>query len=121
MPVDSTEKSMDGFYAGYFTAKAGNGLAMFVFREGVIVGSDILGVTFDGSYRLNANRDGFNGRVTITAPPGGTLIQGISTGPEGLVYRVDVEFPLNFNNLPYLKLDTPYGPVNLKLVKVRDI
>jgi hypothetical protein len=37
----------DGFYAGYFTGEAGNGLAMFTLLNGVIVGIGAFDVRVD--------------------------------------------------------------------------
>lgn len=110
---------MDGFYVGYFTGDAGNGLAMFIFLNGVIVGVDAGGVRFDGTYQSQG--EGFKMAVTITAPPGGMLIQGVATGESGLTYQVERLVPADLETLDYLTFPTPYGPVNARFKKLRDV
>lgn len=109
---------IDGIYSGYFSGAGGNGLALFVFRDGVIAGADAFGVVFDGHYERSQDQI-LAGQVTVTAPPNGTLVQGVSTGPSGITYTVDISFPENFAEVPYLGVTTPLGPVNVKLVRLR--
>jgi hypothetical protein len=109
---------MDGFYAGYFTGTGGNGIAMFVLQNGVIVGVDAMGVKFDGNYEAVEN--GFRLKVKISAPAGGTLVQGMSTGSTGLTYEIDTIIPGTLDSIPYLTIPTPFGPVNSKFKKLRD-
>lgn len=110
---------MEGFYVGYFTGEAGNGLAMFTLREGVIVGVDALGVRFDGTYE--PDKEGYKIAVKISAPPDGVLVQGISTGTTGLKYEVETTIPGAIDSVPYLTIPTPFGPVNVKFKKLRDV
>ena len=109
---------MDGFYVGYFTGEAGNGLAMFTLLKGVIVGVDALGVNFDGSYE--PAEQGYKIAVKITAPPGGMLVQGVSTGTTGLKYEIETLIPGPLDTVPYLTIPTPFGAVNVKFKKLRD-
>lgn len=111
--------AVDGFYAGYFTGAAGNGLGLFVFNNGVIVGIDALGVRFDGTYKTTENNTGFSISVTVTAPAGGQLVQGVSTGDTGLTYQVAATVPVDFENANFLTLPTPFGAVNVRLKKLR--
>lgn len=111
---------MNGFYAGYFTATSGVGLAMFILREGVIIGSDPSGVIFDGTFVANGDGSA-DGLVAVSAPPGVTLIQGITVGPEGLKYTLPIHLPPDVSNAPFIRLDTPIGAVNLRLVKLKEI
>ena len=90
---------MEGFYAGYFTAPGGMGFAMYVLRDGATVGCDAAGITFDGSYIVHD--DGAStGIVAVSAPPGVTLVQGITAGPQGLKYEVPIRLPANFPTAP---------------------
>jgi hypothetical protein len=109
---------MDGFYIGYFTGSAGNGIAMFALLNGIIVGADPMGVKFDGTYSPEAN--GFRIRVNVTVPAGGTTVQGVSPGSVGLDYVVDTMVPGTLDSVPYLTIPTPYGSVNVKFEKLRD-
>lgn len=109
---------MEGFYVGYFTGEAGNGLAMFTLLKGVIVGVDAQGVCFDGNYE--PAEKGYKVLVKISAPPGGTLVQGVSTGTMGLKYEVETTIPGALETVPYLTIPTPFGAVNVKFKKLRD-
>lgn len=113
-------RSLDGFYSALFSGKAGEGSAMFILSNGLLVGADPLGVLFDGSYVADGN-GGFTGRVTVKAPPNGELVQGVTTGPDGLVYDVGVEIPSDFEARPFLTLTTPIGPVNFTLKLLRTL
>jgi hypothetical protein len=114
------ESKVDGFYVGYMTGVAGNGLVLFTFLNDIIVGVDAEGVRFDGSYSTRADGNGHDVSVTIFAPPGGSLIQGVPTGPMGLTYKVDTVLPLDLEKDDFIKVQTPFGPVNMKLKKLRE-
>lgn len=111
---------LDGFYVGYMTAD-GYGVVLFVFRGNALVGVDAGGVKFDGSFLQNAISKAYEGKITVNAPPNINLIQGVNTGPDGLVYEVPFSMPENFLEAPFIKVSTPYGAVNIKLEKLRDL
>lgn len=109
--------TIDGIYAGYMTGAEGNGFSMFAFIDGVLSGVDPLGVLFDGVYEQQ--EDGYFATVKVTVPGGGTVIQGASAGPEGMIYSVSVQIPLDFEKREFMRVSTPLGPVNLRLRKLR--
>lgn len=111
---------LDGFYIGYMSGQ-GYGVALFVFRKPNIVGVDATGVTFDGNYNIDPKDGSLFGTMTIKVPPNIDLIQGGNTGPEGLIYKVTLSIPENFLDAPFIHVDTPFGPVNVKLEKLRDL
>ncbi|WP_333897440.1 hypothetical protein [Brevundimonas aurantiaca] len=113
-------RSMDGFYSALFSGKAGEGSAMFILSDGVLVGADPLGVLFDGSYTPDG-KGGFAGKVIVKAPPNGELVQGVTTGPDGLTYEVGIEIPADFETRPFLTLSTPLGPINFVLKRLRSV
>lgn len=108
----------DGFYAGYMHSSGGQGFAMFVFREGVIAGADPLGVEFDGHYAVREDGS-MAGHVSVVVPPNTTLIQGVTTGASGMKYDVPIDLPSGAFEAPFVRLDTPLGPVNLRMQKLR--
>jgi hypothetical protein len=114
-----TEK-WNGFYRAYMTGADGQGFAMYVFMDGRIIGADPLGVLFDGGYEVSESGE-LKGEVTVTVPPNGTVIQGVSSGPSGLTYKVPINFGGDLEELDFVRLETPLGPVNLKLEKVRGL
>jgi hypothetical protein len=110
---------VDGIYAAYMTGVSGQGFGMFVFQEGAITGADPLGVMFDGVYTAEQNSEKITGSVTVRVPPGGTVIQGVTSGPSGMTYEVPLVLDRDFDQVNFLKIETPLGPVNIKLNKLR--
>jgi hypothetical protein len=116
----STAHNWEGFYASYMTGTDGQGFAMFVFFNGLIVGTDVLGVSFDGNYSVKDTGD-LVGEVSVKIPPNGTVIQGVTAGPSGMTYTVPVKFGVNDLDLDYVELSTPLGPINLVMKKMRGL
>lgn len=110
---------VDGFYSGFFSGAGGEGFAMLTFREGLLVGADPLGVVFDGHYALNAEAKRIEGSVTVKVPPNADLVQGVKVGVAGMEYKVPFSLPANFDSEPYICIETPLGPVNVRLEKLR--
>lgn len=111
---------LDGFYVGYMTAN-GYGVVLFVFKGDTIVGVDAGGVKFDGNFNQDTDTKAYRGKITVDAPPNIDLVQGVSSGANGLRYEVPFTMPENFLSAPFIKVDTPFGPVNIKLEKLRDL
>jgi hypothetical protein len=111
--------SLNGFYSAYLTGSAGQGLAMVVFRNGKIIGVDVSGATYDGTYSDTGN--GFAIKLNIVLPPNATLVQGGSTGPQGDRSELDFLLPVDFLAQPFIRVNAKHGPVNVKLVKLRDL
>lgn len=111
---------IDGIYAAYLSGKAGSGFAMLLFKDGKIAGADALGITFDGSFEVESNRETVL-RVSVKSPPNVPLIQGGMTGPEGDAYEMLARLPANFASEEFVRIETRYGPLNARLTKLRDL
>lgn len=110
---------MDGFYSGYFTGISGNGFAMFILKDGLLAGADPLGVLFDGEYKPEGS--GYRICVRINVPAGSTTVQGVVAGDTGLKYEVDTVIPGPLDSVPYIAIPTPFGLVNVKFRKLRNV
>jgi hypothetical protein len=112
-------ESIDGIYAAYMSGKAGQGLAVLVFRREQIVGADTAGVVYDGRYVPAAA----NLSITLTAkaPPNTLIVQGGQTGPEGEQNELSFAIPHDFTAQNYIRVETRHGPINVRLVKLRDL
>lgn len=111
---------VNGIYSAQMSAVAGEGLVILVLRDGVLTGVDTGQVLFDGTFETACDGAIF-GNVTIKAPPDGVLIQGIPTGPHGLTYSTAFAVPADFDDKPFLRFETPFGPVNAKLQLLRPL
>lgn len=111
--------SIDGFYAAYFTGAADQGLAMLVFRNGTIVGTDVAAVTYEGTYRNTAS--GIDVNLEISVPANTLLVQGVNTGPQGDVSQLNFQLPPDFLLRPFIRIEAKHGPVNVKFRKLREI
>jgi hypothetical protein len=113
--------SVDGIYAVYITGQSGNGLILMMMRNGKMTGVDPMGVMFDGDYSPIGSGEEWQATVTVKAPPGVTTVQGVSTGPSGITYKVSYVFPKNFEQQKFLEITTQLGPVNAKFQKLRSL
>ncbi len=109
---------IDGFYVAYISGMVGLGMAMFIFRDGVVVGSDMAGVSYDGTYIPSEDHRTVHVTASVKVPGGTTLVQGRVVPPEGESFQIDRSIPI-VSDAPFFPLDTPHGPVNVRLTKLR--
>jgi hypothetical protein len=112
--------SINGFYGAYLTGGASQGFAMLVFRNGTIVGIDVSGVKFDGTYK-DTEDGGFSVKLTVSIPPNTLLIQGAKSGPETEKSELEFQLPVDFLSRPFIRIDGRHGPVNARLTKLREL
>jgi hypothetical protein len=111
---------INGFYAGYFAAAAGEGVAIFVLRNGILTGVDAGGITYDGTFE-EASQGEFVVEATVKIPPLVPSIIGITGGEQGTSYSIEFKLPSSFLDQPFIRIETPGGPVNMRWVKLRDL
>ena len=109
---------MDGIYAMYFTGSAGVGHGVFVLKDGVIAGADAIGGVLDGSFQENAEGD-LDIAVTMTVPPGASLVTGAVADREPLVQKIKATLPRDFGGGRPIGLNMPTGPVNVIFKRLR--
>jgi hypothetical protein len=110
---------IDGVYAAYLTGRGGQGLVMLLFRNGHVTGADVSGVKYDGSYVENDDR-AFAVKLKIAIPPNTYLVQGVKASPEGDNSELVFALPADFLAQPFIRVNAKHGPVNVKLIKLRD-
>ncbi|MFC5066586.1 hypothetical protein [Flaviflagellibacter deserti] len=111
---------MDGFYSAFFTGLAGNSVGMFVFKSGVILGTDIGGMHYDGSYQVDEAAGNITGRIVYVIPAGTSLITGVSNTNQPLRVEFPLELPLHFADGRVVTIQTPSGTINARFQKLRD-
>jgi hypothetical protein len=112
-------QSIDGFYAAYLTGSSGQGFCMLVFKDGIIVGADVMGAKYDGTF--TESDGGFAATLRVSIPPNTRLVQGPTIGPQGDDWEIDMQLPVDFLSQPFIRINSKHGPVNAKLVKLRDL
>ena len=108
-------KILDGIYTAYLTGQAGQGMAMFVFRDGNIAGADIAGLTFSGSYEVVNDR--MVGNVIYEMPVDSVSITGISFEKASGKIEVPIDLPILLDPKETFRINTPIGPLNAKFIK----
>jgi hypothetical protein len=111
---------IDGLYAAYLTGRSGQTFAMLLFGEQRVSGADAGGVMYDGKY-IKTEDNGYHVTMDVKAPPHSALIQGAVTGVNGEQDHLNFSLPNDFSSRDFVRIETLHGPVNAKLVKVRDI
>ncbi|WP_227271130.1 hypothetical protein [Roseobacter weihaiensis] len=111
----SDKEEFAGIYTAYMAGVAGQGLAMFVFRDGVIAGADVTGVVFSGKYAVEGEK--LIGTVEYKMPADSISITGAEFDLRSKPIVVPLELPISFSDNETYKIDTPIGPVNARFVK----
>jgi hypothetical protein len=111
--------SINGFYGAYLTGSAGQGFAMLIFKDGVIIGVDASGVKYDGTYAYTEN--GYSIKLNVAVPANTLLVQGVNSGPQIDNSEIDIQLPLDFLSQPFVRIDGKHGPVNAKIIKLREL
>ncbi|MFZ0951525.1 MAG: hypothetical protein WAN17_04620 [Candidatus Sulfotelmatobacter sp.] len=113
--------SINGFYAVYITGAAQQGLALIVLRNGKVVGVDVGGVKYDGTYGDGDEGNGFKVRLKVLIPPNAILVQGVNSGPQGDASEIEFHLPVDFLSQPFIRVNAKHGPVNAKFIKLREL
>jgi hypothetical protein len=111
---------IDGFYAIYYTGVSGAGLGVLVVNNGIIVGADMVGGRYDGTYTQNKTTGNYDGKIRITIPPGGSLVTGVVVGAQPFQMDVTATLPPDLGGEKPVRIETPTGPVNVIFRKLRD-
>lgn len=111
---------MEGFYAIYFTGAAGSGFGLLIFQGGKITGVDAMGGKFDGDYRSEPGGD-ISASLSLIVPAGVPLATGAPPSSQSYSLPLSVRLPSDFALRPHITIQTPTGPVNVVLRKLRDL
>src|SRR6516225_9093463 len=111
---------MNGFYVVYYTGKTGSGFAIIVFRDGIITGADASGGLYDGKYTVSEDKRGLEGTIVMTVPPVVSLVIGAPISQVSYTQQFPISLSLDTDQNQSLRLQTPSGPINLNLKKLRD-
>lgn len=111
---------MDGFYAAFLTGRGGNAIVLFVIKSTVLVGVDAGGLKYDGSVQPLPD-GGYHFKLRYIVQPGTQLITGMGSVGTPTPIQLDFIAPSDFASGVIITIQTPLGPVNAKLTKLRDL
>ncbi|MFT4792169.1 MAG: hypothetical protein ACJAVR_001807 [Paracoccaceae bacterium] len=112
---------INGIYTAYMTGTAGNSIAMLVLLDGKISGADVGGGLYDGNYTELLDGKFFDGMIVFNLPSNMASISGIPPQEKPLSVNVPIHLPVEMNPEDFYRLETPIGPINLRMVKVKDL
>ncbi len=107
----------DGFYGIAFTGHAGSGFGVLVLREGVVVGVDATGTSYDGKFTRNPN-GAIEAQITMNAPAGTVPVQTGIPLAEPMQLPIQAVLPASAE-VEAVMLQTPIGPVNVAFKRIR--
>jgi hypothetical protein len=112
-------KLLEGMYSIAFRGRDGEGLGILVLMGGRIFGSDGA-VSYDGQYEPSKKRPGFiDASLRLTVPPGVSLV--VNRRAQPATYWFELKANIAARDPTSLKVDTPYGPVQVTVEYLRDI
>ena len=102
----------EGFYSIAFTGQTGDsGFGIIVLDTLRVVGADVTGARYDGTYAYNQQTGLIDVDLKLTVPPGVPLVQDIPARPEEWSFDFTASFPKETGETP-VGVNTPFGPVN---------
>lgn len=111
---------MNGIYSMVYRGFADWGMAVLVLKDGLVCGTDINAVLFDGMYKVEHEMLRVN--IHLTVPPGVALVQGTPAQPTTYQLPISADIPLQRIDTPEPTLvQTQVGPVNILLRKLRNL
>jgi hypothetical protein len=111
--------SMRGFFKMDYSGANSAGSGAIAFIDGKVAGIDVGGGIYDGSYS-EAQPGVLSGKVNVSFPEGGTLVTG-QIAPRGSAISVPFRVANSEIEGHTIQLQTPTGPVAVKLTKVSSL
>ncbi len=103
----------EGFYSITFAGAGGDfGSGVLVLDTGAVIGADVAGVRYDGTYAYNPKTEMIDAKVKLTVPPGVWLVTGVQAQDEEWSFDFEVSFPRETPETPF-RVNIPSGPVNV--------
>ncbi len=111
----------EAFYSITFVGASGSwGFGMIVMDTGKIIGADVAGARYDGSYQFNKRTNMIDASIKLTVPAGVELVQGTPAQPNEWTLEFQASLPPDTQDTP-IGIDTPAGPVNVVFKHIRDL
>lgn len=111
---------MRGFYTMEYTGKSGSGAGAIAFVDGRIAGVDVGGARYVGEFSVSSS-GAVTGFADLSMPFGGTLVTGAQLPPGAPSIRIPFSVSTTSVEGEVLRIETPTGPVNLRLTKISSL
>ncbi|MBR2813501.1 MAG: hypothetical protein IKE60_02540 [Reyranella sp.] len=108
---------MSAMYEMQYQGVAGGGHGAIYIGKGKIVGIDVTGARYSGTY---TNGQTLSGSATLTSA-GGVLVTGAPIPPGTKVPITFANLPLNLGNGQFVQVSVGGNPVNVAFHKIDDI
>ena len=109
---------MSALYAMRYVGRADAGAGAIYIGRGTIVGVDVGGGRYRGTYAESSGR--IKGTATLSLPNGGSLVTG-KTAPPGTEIPLTIDWPLDFFSGKPQSIDVAGQPVQVSFEKIGDI
>lgn len=111
---------MRGFYKMEYTGNQGQGAGALAFVDNKVAGLDVGGGVYKGEF--HTMQDGtVSGYVDLSFPQGGSLVTGATMAPGGPPMRIPFAIQEQKAENSILRIDTPTGPINLRLTLISQL
>lgn len=110
---------MGALYIMRYLGQADSGRGSVYFGKGMIVGSDVGGVRYMGTYRESGGR--VRGNMTLTAAEGPAMLVTGRTLPTGHSVPLAIDWPSNFYNGSTQQVTVMGRPIRVTFEKIADI
>ncbi len=111
---------MSETYGFVYSGFAGVGMGMFSVTEGQLIGTDLGGISYRGTFL----KDEVTGEIDIaleqTVPPGVFLVQGTSAQDMPYIKSISARLPADFDQGKPIEVFLPPGHVILMIRRVPD-
>ena len=102
----------EGFYRVDYVGVAGLGFAIIVLDTGIVVGADVTGGVYDGTFEWNEQTQLLDIAASGWVPEGVQLVQGTVAPAGGLNFNIQCSFPREPDNV-VVPATTDFGPVKV--------
>ncbi len=109
----------EGFWAFKYAGKHVEGFGKFGLETQRIVGADVYGGTWDGTYEYEADGNFFHLELSVNNPAGAVNVVSGPVGPDGRVEVLKLDLPNDFEDQEIL-LDTYLCTFKVYCKKIRD-
>lgn len=114
--------SNDGIYQVRYAGDRDRGFGLILLSNGVVVGTDVGGIAYDGLYYEHPGTHRILMKLTLTVPAGISLVTGVPPKSRPYAFNIELEVPGSFGQEDlHTKIQTPYGLVEAEFHKLRNL